>query len=76
MSCHSDQSTIVSFIVHKNRISSSSMFSYMCCSGFEYKDRTTIHWDRFIWVQSNSCFSGTIEKEQNLREEENTSNYH
>ena len=22
-----------------------------------YKDRTIIHWDRFIWVQSNSCFS-------------------
>src|SRR6476469_9209216 len=22
-----------------------------------YKDRTTIHWDRFIWVQSNSCFT-------------------
>ena len=31
-----------------------------------YKDRTTIHWDRFIWVQSNSCFTGTTRKEQNL----------
>jgi hypothetical protein len=39
-----------------------------------YKDRTTIHWDRFIWVQSNSCFtvlyrkSKTYEKKKKIHQ--------
>ena len=44
-------------------------------SSFIIFTRTTIRWNRFVWVQSNSRFTGTIQKEQNLGEE-NTLSYH
>ncbi len=40
-----------------------------------YKNETTIRWNRFVWVQKQLTLHSTIQKEQNLGEE-NTLNYH